>query len=64
MGNDGTRGLRELKQTGCFSIAQGEASCVVFGMPKEAILAGVVDMVVPLNMIAATIVRCVSEAAP
>jgi two-component system chemotaxis response regulator CheB len=62
MGNDGARGMRDLKQTGCFSIAQDEASCVVFGMPKEAILAGVVDTVVPLNMIAATILRCVGEA--
>ena len=62
MGNDGTRGLRDLKESGCYSIAQDEASCVVFGMPKEAILAGVVDTVVPLNMIGATIVRCVGEA--
>jgi two-component system chemotaxis response regulator CheB len=62
MGNDGARGLRDLKQTGCFSIAQDEASCVVFGMPKEAILTGAVDTVVPLHMIAATIVRCVGEA--
>jgi chemotaxis protein methyltransferase CheR len=37
MGNDGTAGLRLLKRGGCFSIAQDEASCVVFGMPKEAI---------------------------
>ena len=35
MGNDGTAGLRMLKRSGCFSIAQDEASCVVFGMPKE-----------------------------
>jgi two-component system chemotaxis response regulator CheB len=62
MGNDGTRGLRDLKESGCYSIAQDEASCVVFGMPKEAILAGVVDTVVPLNMIGATIIRCVGDA--
>jgi two-component system chemotaxis response regulator CheB len=62
MGNDGARGLRDLKQGGCYSIAQDEASCVVFGMPKEAILAGVVDTIVPLNMIAAAILRGVGEA--
>jgi two-component system chemotaxis response regulator CheB len=64
MGNDGARGLRDLKQFGCYSIAQDEASCVVFGMPKEAILAGVVDTVVPLSLIGATIARSVGEAAP
>ena len=36
MGNDGTAGLRMLKRSGCFSIAQDEASCVVFGMPKRS----------------------------
>jgi two-component system chemotaxis response regulator CheB len=59
MGNDGTAGLRMLKRGGCFAIAQDEASCVVFGMPKEAILAGVVDTVEPLDKIAAAIVRSV-----
>lgn len=61
MGNDGTQGLRLLKRTGCSSIAQDEASCVVFGMPREAILAGVVDTVVPLNRIADTLLRCLAE---
>jgi two-component system chemotaxis response regulator CheB len=61
MGNDGTDGLRMLKRGGCFSIAQDEASCVVFGMPKEAIQAGVVDTVAPLEMIGAAIVRSVKE---
>jgi two-component system chemotaxis response regulator CheB len=61
MGNDGTDGLRMLKRGGCFSIAQDEASCVVFGMPKEAIQAGVVDTVAPLNMIGAAIVNSVRE---
>jgi two-component system chemotaxis response regulator CheB len=62
MGNDGTDGLRMLKRGGCFSIAQDEASCVVFGMPKEAIQAGVVDTVAPLEMIGAAIVHSVREA--
>ena len=61
MGNDGTAGLRLLKRGGCRSIAQDEASCVVFGMPKEAIAAGLVDTVAPLDRIAATIVRSVRE---
>ncbi len=61
MGNDGTEGLRLLKRGGCFAIAQDEASCVVFGMPKEAIQAGVVDTVAPLDMIARAIVRSVRE---
>ena len=61
MGADGTEGLRMLKRGGCFSIAQDEASCVVFGMPKEAIQAGVIDTVAPLDMIGAAIVRSVRE---
>jgi two-component system chemotaxis response regulator CheB len=62
MGNDGTAGLRMLKRSGCTSIAQDEASCVVFGMPKEAIAAGVVDTVAPLDQIAPMIVFSVREA--
>jgi two-component system chemotaxis response regulator CheB len=61
MGADGTDGLRMLKRSGCFSIAQDEASCVVFGMPKEAIQAGVVDTVAPLEMIGSAIVHSVRE---
>ena len=61
MGNDGTAGLRLLKRGGCYAIAQDEASCVVFGMPKEAIAAGLVDTVAPLDQIAAAIVRSVRE---
>jgi len=61
MGNDGAEGVRILKRSGSFNIAQDEASCVVFGMPKEAILAGVIDTVVPLDRIADTIVRAIAE---
>jgi two-component system chemotaxis response regulator CheB len=61
MGSDGTAGLRMLKRGGCYSIAQDEASCVVFGMPREAIAAGVIDTVAPLDRIAAAIVRSVRE---
>jgi two-component system chemotaxis response regulator CheB len=55
MGSDGTLGLRLLKRHGCFIIAQDEASCVVYGMPKAAVDAGVTDVVLPLESIAARI---------
>jgi len=64
MGNDGAEGVRMLKRSGSFNIAQDEASCVVFGMPKEAILAGVIDTVVPLDRIADTIVRAIAQVHP
>lgn len=63
MGKDGTEGLRMLKRGGSINIAQDEASCVVFGMPREAILAGVVDTIAPLNKIAGIIVRAIAEVA-
>jgi len=59
MGEDGTAGLRLLKQGGSTVIAQDETSCVVFGMPKAAIEAGVVDIVLPLSAIAERIVSLV-----
>ena len=59
MGNDGTLGLRLLKRQGCFTIAQDEASSVVYGMPKAALEAGVVDVVLPLDAIAARILATV-----
>jgi len=52
MGRDGVQGLLELKKAGSYTIAQDEASCVVFGMPKEAIAAGGVCEVLPLQNIA------------
>jgi two-component system, chemotaxis family, protein-glutamate methylesterase/glutaminase len=52
MGDDGARGLREMRNAGAWTLAQDEASCVVFGMPKEAIKLGAVDEVVPLDHIA------------
>jgi two-component system chemotaxis response regulator CheB len=59
MGSDGTLGLRLLRRHGCFTIAQDEATSIVFGMPKAAIEAGVVDMVLPLDAIAARILASV-----
>ena len=48
MGTDGAAGMLEMKQAGAYHFAQDEASCVVFGMPKEAIAMGGVDEIVPL----------------
>jgi two-component system, chemotaxis family, protein-glutamate methylesterase/glutaminase len=52
MGRDGAEGMKEMQDQGAKNIAQDEASCVVFGMPKEAIAANGVDFVLPLNKIA------------
>ena len=51
MGNDGASGMFDMKRAGSTTIAQDEKSCVVFGMPKEAISAGAVDTVAPLACI-------------
>jgi two-component system chemotaxis response regulator CheB len=52
MGRDGAAAMLEMKQAGAFNIAQDEASCIVFGMPKEAIAAGAVDAILPVTHIA------------
>jgi two-component system chemotaxis response regulator CheB len=57
MGDDGARGMAEMKEAGASNIAQDEASCVVFGMPAEAIKLGGVDRVLPLHAIAGEVVR-------
>jgi two-component system chemotaxis response regulator CheB len=55
MGSDGARGLLKMKQTGAGTIAQDEASSVVYGMPREAVRLGAADHVVPLGRIPAAI---------
>ncbi len=55
MGDDGARGMLEMKQAGAVTIAQDEATCVVFGMPKEAIKLNGVDKVLPLESIAGAV---------
>ncbi len=57
MGSDGAQGLLEMKQAGARTIAQDEASSVVFGMPKEAIKLGAADKVVGLEKIAQEVIR-------
>ena len=52
MGDDGARGMKEMMDAGAYTIAQDEASCVVFGMPKDAIAHGGVAKVLPLNHLA------------
>jgi two-component system chemotaxis response regulator CheB len=59
MGDDGARGMLEMMQAGAYTIAQDEATCVVFGMPKEAIRMNGVSKVLPLGAIAGGILsRC------
>lgn len=53
MGKDGAQGLLRMRQAGAFTLGQDEASCVVYGMPREAALIGAVDAVVGLDEMAA-----------
>ncbi len=57
MGADGALGLLEMSEAGAHTVAQDEESCVVFGMPKEAIKLGAARKVLPLNGMAAEIMR-------
>lgn len=57
MGDDGARGMLEMKEAGAFTIAQDEATSVVFGMPHEAIKRGAVDKIFPLQEIAGAVLR-------
>ena len=57
MGSDGTKGMREIKEKGGFTIAQNEATSAIFGMPRVAIENNVVDKVLPLTSIADEILQ-------
>lgn len=57
MGNDGAKGMYNMHQQGAKTIAQSEATCVVYGMPKEAVKLGAVDHIVDLDKIGATIAK-------
>ncbi len=61
MGRDGAKGLLEMRQNGARTIAQDESSCVVFGMPKEAIRLGAAETVVPLEAIPAAIFKALED---
>ncbi|MCB0495525.1 MAG: chemotaxis-specific protein-glutamate methyltransferase CheB [Cyclobacteriaceae bacterium] len=60
MGRDGTEGIKRIKEMGGFTVAQDEATSVVFGMPKEAIKSGKVDRVVPIHEVGNFVVSCLS----
>ncbi|NLT51739.1 MAG: chemotaxis response regulator protein-glutamate methylesterase [Ignavibacteria bacterium] len=57
MGDDGARGMEEMKATGAYNIAQDEKTCVVFGMPNEAIKRGAVDKISPLGLIPSIVLK-------
>ncbi|WP_092329144.1 protein-glutamate methylesterase/protein-glutamine glutaminase [Desulfosporosinus hippei] len=59
MGSDGTKGMKELKKLEGFAIAEAEETCVVYGMPRSIVEAGLADRVVPLGEIGKAIVECV-----
>lgn len=61
MGADGAKGLLKMKQKGSKTIAQDELSCVVFGMPREAIKIGAADMIVPLSEVSKNIINNLSK---
>jgi two-component system chemotaxis response regulator CheB len=61
MGADGAKGLLQMRDAGAHTIAQDEASCVVFGMPKEAIKLGAAAEVLPLGEIAAALQSAVAH---
>ena len=57
MGDDGARGLREMHEAGAYTLAQDEATCVVYGMPAEAVKHGGVDRILPLQAISSAIMQ-------
>ena len=56
MGNDGSRGVRSIKENGGYVIAESEESAVVYGMPREAVATGIVDSIVPLHLVSSEII--------
>ena len=61
MGADGAQAMREMRDAGSYNICQDEASCVVFGMPREAIARGAAHEVLPLARIAAALIGATEE---
>ena len=64
MGRDGAQGMQQLKAAGAMNLAQNEATCVVYGMPRAAVDLGVVDRVLPLDHIPHAIIHALREHAP
>lgn len=61
MGDDGAKGMKEMHDAGAWTIAQDEASCIVYGMPCEAVKTGGVDQIVPLTEIAAAVLKAIDR---
>lgn len=61
MGSDGARGMLAMRQAGARTMAQDEASCVVFGMPKVAFETGAAERLVPLDRIADAVINCLNK---
>ena len=57
MGDDGAKGMLELKEAGAYNIAQDEKTSVVYGMPHEAVKLGGVDKIIPLGNIASFVIN-------
>jgi two-component system chemotaxis response regulator CheB len=57
MGDDGARGLKEMRDAGALTLGQDEATCVVYGMPKEAVKLGAVERTVALDAVAGAIMQ-------
>jgi two-component system chemotaxis response regulator CheB len=64
MGRDGAQGMQQLKAAGAVNLAQNEATCVVYGMPRAAVELGVVDRSLPLDHIPHAIIQALRDAAP
>jgi two-component system chemotaxis response regulator CheB len=64
MGKDGAKAMLEMRQAGAWTIAQDEASCVVFGMPREAVALGAAQEVLPIERIAESIAQRLAAAGP
>lgn len=61
MGKDGALGMLEMQRAGAYTFAQNEASCVIFGMPKEAIAQGGVNEILPLMQLPARVIECLGQ---
>jgi two-component system chemotaxis response regulator CheB len=61
MGADGAKGMLEMHDAGAFTVAQDEKSCIVFGMPKEAIKMNAADKIVPLTEVTSTVMNYVAK---
>jgi len=64
MGRDGAQGMQQLRAAGAVNLAQNEATCVVYGMPRAAVELGVVDRVLPLDQIPQAILHALCERPP